>query len=132
MNFVLAIDDNPERYADLSRKFREINVTILPAQNPEAVKMLLASGLMIRMIILDHDMPAVDYEGQVTNELNGSYYLREVLPTSIPVVVSSANTAGRAKMLDLGAEYGFDITPISVIWKGYSQMIYDHYILTCG
>jgi hypothetical protein len=107
-------------------------VTILPAQNPEAVRMLLASELKIRMIILDHDMPTVDFEGNVSNDWNGSYYLREVLPTSIPVVVSSANTAGQAKMLDIGAECGFDITQISVVWKGYSQMIYDHYILTCG
>lgn len=130
--FVLAIDDNPERYGDLAAKFRQIGVTILPAQNPEAVRMLLSSGLDIRMVILDHDMPTVDFEGNVSDEWDGMYYLREVLPVTIPVVVSSANMACRPIMIDLGKEYGFNITPISVVWRGYTQMIYDHYISNCG
>ena len=62
-SIILAIDDNPERYDILAGMLFRHGIAVVCVQNPNAVNMILKGPLGVKMILLDHDMPTVDPEG---------------------------------------------------------------------
>lgn len=99
---IIAIDDDPARYAHLSSLLLKHNIIIAPVQNPDAVEMLINTKAVIA-IFLDHDMPV----------WNGQHYAKEILSQySIPVCISSANPEGSKAMASILKEFQ---TPYKVI-----------------
>jgi len=96
--FVLAIDDNPERYDLLNDRLAPFGYTLVCMQNPLAVKMFIRVNPIVA-ILLDHDMPAV-IEGEVHDEWNGMHYLENVLHGNSNLIISSANPVASARMLE--------------------------------
>jgi len=117
MKFVIAIDDNPERYDQLSMLLQEDGITLVCMQNPHAVSMFLATNAEVVHVLLDYDMPHVNEDYEIFQEWNGTYYLKEVLPTKIPVTITSANTISGPKLQVLGESLGFNIRRYSVLWS---------------
>ena len=131
-SIILAIDDNPERYDILAGMLFHHGIAVVCVQNPNAVNMILKGPLDVKMILLDHDMPTFDPEGDPFHGWNGTYYLSEVLFPCCPVVITSANVIARQKMIDIAKEMSYDIVQIPVTTKDYSKTIYDYFMKKCS
>lgn len=125
IRFVLAIDDSPERYTELSHLLNQDGILLVCMQNPQAVSNFLQTNANIIAILLDHDMPAVNDDHEIFHDWNGSYYLREVLPTKIPVIITSANNTASPRMLIDGADMGFNIRRSAVTWSQSTRNWYN-------
>lgn len=130
-DIVLAIDDSPERYEHLSDKLAAHNILLVPLQNPTGARIILRSNRVL-CVLLDHDMPSVCPEtGDVFHDWSGQYFANEVLPVAIPVVITSANRVGAAKIADIILDQGGSSCRISVIetaaeerWLGFILDLY--------
>jgi len=116
--FVLAIDDNPERYDVLTDRLAPFGYTLICMQNPWAVKMFIRRN-PTAAILLDHDMPSV-VEGEIHHEWNGMYYLENVLFGTSNVIITSANPVASSRMLEYARGLdGMIVTQIPVTQKNH-------------
>ena len=97
-DLVLAIDDSPERYVELAIELNKHGLVLCCLQHPIGAELLIKSGRVL-CILLDYDMPHVCPEtGDVFTEWDGLYFAKEVLSRSTPVIITSANKIGAAKI----------------------------------
>ena len=116
---ILAIDDMPERYVELSDMLKGVGLVTVCVQHPISASTILNSGCVCG-VFLDHDMP----------EWTGQYYAKEILPWhSVPVCISSANPWGAKKIEEILLSNGTTPATISVVLKNAPELWY-RWVLT--
>lgn len=122
-NLVVAYDDSPERYDTLARKAALLGWVVVCVEHPIALTQILDNHDPIA-VLLDHDVRpvAVDvYEGDIiagidAREYSGHDVARDILAgRSVPVIVSSANRPGAARIYATLKEAGVPVRVISVL-----------------
>ena len=116
---VLAIDDMPERYVELSEMLKGIGLVTVCVQHPVSAKTILDSGCVCA-VLLDHDMPQWD----------GQYYAKEILCWHpIPICISSANPWGAEKIEQILLSKGTPAAKISAMRHNAPELWY-RWVLT--
>lgn len=118
MKFILAIDDMPDRYIQLSKFLLSMDIFLLVTCRMEDVRFYLNDvKYPICGILLDNDMPFQDGQYFV------DYFLKE---HSIPIVISSHNVVAAENLLNKLNEY--DVPTIKAPVEFYSQDNYKVYM----
>jgi len=115
-DIILAVDDQPERYAHLAQRLAPHGLVVAVVCDPGAAEILLDSG-RVCCAFLDHDMPG----------WNGQHYAREVFgPRGCPVAISSANRAGSRAIAEILRDFAVPFSTMSILdaapeerWLGF-------------
>ena len=122
-DIVLAIDDNPNRYWELSLRLRNYNIAVCCLQNPHGAEILLDSDRVLT-VLLNHDLPSLIQDpywdrcselAPFTHKYDGRYFAKEILaPRKIPTIIVASVRPEAAALARIFHERGAPHTSISL------------------
>lgn len=113
MRFALAIDDEPQRYTEVSSLLLQQGVVLLCTDQYTGVELFLQYG--VRSILLDHDLGVLGDTRTITSEI--------LCERSIPCMVVSANPVAAGYLERTLQDYAVPVQRCPVGVPGWASRV---------